>query len=439
MADDTTLKIVFQDASGNQAEAPGGAAQREQGRRRPPASSPDGTPNPAAPKSPASTVGEAVAGRLINGISAAMQKTPVFGQIAKTLHDIASHTKLLERLKQMGGERAGQLWDKAKGKAGELGGRAIRGFARGFNRSRGGRAADAAARTTIRTGASPTATNAAGGSAARIGTSVAGRGLIAAGAGGGSGGTVAAGGAAGAGASAGTLTAGGGVATGGAGLAAAGGPVGLAIAGVILAVIAAMAVVVVTMKALIAVNEALKRHFVDVTEKLKPFSAAIQAADSRAEIGRLRDDVRAARNLGPALGRFNEAQSRIERSIDRVWRAIEGPMLDNVIPFIEYAANNLEIISKGAEQVSEIVRRFENLKLPITRIQESVNRLLGMKEEERNALPPEMDILGAFNNKPDLSVTWNGVRFAGDDDRAVMGDSEAFTKFENPLPRVGVP
>lgn len=208
----------------------------------------------------------------------------------------------------------------------------------------------------------------------------------------------------------------------------------------ILLVVAAIAAAVITIKALIAVNEALKKHFAEVSERLKPFSASIQAADARGEVAKLRDDVRAARNIGPMLGRFNEAQGRIERAVDRVYRAIEGPLLDVVVPFIEYAGNNLEVLSKAAEQISEIARRLDIVKGPLVRIQEDINRMLGVQINEANKLPPEMDILGAFNKKPDLAVTWRGLTFGADEDKMIAGPGgNGAATFENPLPKIGVP
>ena len=282
----------------------------------------------------------------------------------------------------------------------------------GAGTAAGGRAAGTA---MIPTGA------AAGGSAAAAGgTSIATTG----------GGLAAAGGAGG-----GVTAAGGGAAAGGAALAS--NPVGWAILAALAVVVVTIGAAIVAVKALTTINTALKARFGEVSERLKPFSAGIQAADARAGVAKLRQDVEFAGRLGGRVGRFNEAENRIERALDRIGNTINGPLLNIVLPFVERAAGLIEGGAKAFDAITTIADKVGLLRSPLAELIDIENKILGFSKDEAMKLPPEADVIGVFNAEPFLSVNWRGRTFGADEGRE-LGAADKKT-YASPLPVVGIP
>lgn len=201
----------------------------------------------------------------------------------------------------------------------------------------------------------------------------------------------------------------------------------------ILAGVAVVGAAIVATRALIAANESLRKHIAEVADRLRPFSAEIQAADARIEIAKLKQDIEQANQNGGRVGRFQEAQARIDRGLSRIAAAVEGPLLDAVTPLVEHVAGVLEIASKGFSALTTIANNLGFLKPNFIRLLEVQNKLLGFAQDESNQLPPEADILGAFSREPDLTINFQGRIFAGDGDELQFGRLQ----FANPLPIAG--
>lgn len=259
-------------------------------------------------------------------------------------------------------------------------------------------------------------------------------GVAAGGAAAGSAGGSAAGGAAAAagGAAAGSAAAGGASAAAGgsaAGGAAAGGAGGAAAALGPLAIAAAAGVVVIG--AAILAIKGLTKRMTKVSDQLQPFSGAINAARARAEAKQIRDDIRAANKLGERLGRFTSAQSGISRAFTRIARAIEGPLLNVLVPLLEAG----EVIADGlaivAEAIGNVVEFGQYLVKPIEGLLTVGRKMLGYEaSKEKQELIKEANVISDFLDLPDLSITFNGRVYGPDRSAVVDGRRE----FDGPLP-----
>lgn len=466
---ETTLKFVFQD------DSPGGGAPPEGRPQTPPASSPDpvaGEATRAAGRSrggPASPIGEpsgpgrssaqAVGDAITNALGRQLERLPFFGQALRLLTEIATATRAFEAFKTGGGflrellsrtfaetaARTTAAAATAAGQASAAGGRTIvesaqaaaESFVRGFNRTRRdvepsgrltaaqpprlpspdddgdperlsiprfpGLRGEALSREII---VRPPGGAAAGNAQGAL-TVAGGAGRTAAGGltvAGGGGGALAIPGAAGAGGGA-----AGGAAGAAAGAAAALGPVALAV----LAGVAVVGAATIAVRGLIAANDALRKHVAEVAERLRPFSAEIQAASARIEVAQLRQDIEQANANGGRVARFTEAQAKLDRGLSRIAAAVEGPLLDAVTPLVEHVAGVVEVGGKIFAGVTDALNALGFFKPSFIRLLEVQNRLLGFAQDEANELPPEADILGAFNSLPDLTVNFNGRVFGG--------------------------
>jgi len=484
---ETTLKFVFQD------DSPGGGGATEPARPQSPAGGPDpvageatrqaggrsrstASPSPSEPAGAARSTSQAVGDALVNALGRQLERLPFFGQALRLLTEIATASRAFEAFKTGGGflrellsrtfaetaARTTAAAATAAGQASAAGGRTIvesaqaaaESFVRGFNKTRRdvepagrlpasrppllpspgddgdddrltvprfpGLRGEALSREIIvrPAGGATAAGNAQGALTVAGGARGAAGGLAAAG---GGAGALAAPGAAGA--------AGGGAAGAAAGAAALLGPVGVAI----LAGVAVVGAAVVAIRGLIAANDALRKHIAEVAERLRPFSAEIQAASARIEVAQLRQDIEQANANGGRVARFQEAQSRLDRGLSRIAAAVEGPLLDAVTPLVEHVAGVVEVGGKIFAGVTEVLNALGFFKPTFIRLLEVQNRLLGFAQDEANELPPEADILGAFNSLPDLTVNFNGRIFSGNGE-ANFGKLE----FRQALPNVGL-
>ncbi|MEX1042221.1 MAG: hypothetical protein WDZ51_16435 [Pirellulaceae bacterium] len=233
-------------------------------------------------------------------------------------------------------------------------------------------------------------------------------------------GAAAAGAAGGAAGGAGTAAAAGGAATGAAGAAAALGPV-------VVPVLAAVAVVgsaVVATKALIATNEKLRDHFGQLSDRLFAYSREIQLASARIAVANLNQDIEFARDLGGRLAQFNESQAKIDRSLDRMRKVIEGSLLDNLNPFLEFSSNRLVEIAKSLEAIYGLAKRLGLDKSIMARALELWNMIEAHLRDDKGGLSADGDILGIFGSniepraKERMPLEWNGKMY-GESDQQV--------------------
>lgn len=242
----------------------------------------------------------------------------------------------------------------------------------------------------------------------------------------------------GVGAAAGTGTAGGAgavVATGAgatggvAGAAALLGPVGIAIVGLV-AVVGAS---VLATKLLIRSNNKLRDQFKERARQFAPFSRDIALQQAQSNVAQLRQDITFARRLGPRTATFNKAQDRIARAADRISLAIDEIKLDTLTPLIQLAATGVENAANIAQAVSALNSLVKRAVSQVIDLQK-----LTQKEAERqnNKLPPEADILGAFNREGDLTVEWNN-NIWGDDEKLGRNLIRG-ARFEG-LPEIAIP
>lgn len=216
---------------------------------------------------------------------------------------------------------------------------------------------------------------------------------------------------------------------GASGAAAAGGISLGAIAVGALAVVAAVGAATLAVRGLIEANNSLRKHVAEVADRLRPFSASIQAADARIEVARLRQDIERAQQNGGRAAQFNEAQAKIDRALSRIATAIEGPLLDAVTPVAEAVGDLLEISGKILNVVTQVANAGGAARGVVKTILETQLGILQIAREEHNELPPEADLLGAFANAPDLPVFFDGRVFNGDGP-ANFGRAQ----FREPLP-----
>ena len=121
---------------------------------------------------------------------------------------------------------------------------------------------------------------------------------------------------------------------------------GAVVAGAAAAVVVALGTSVVATKALIGrANELSKR--------LEGYSGQLAASQARAEIARLQQNVASARKLGGDLARYNDAKSRGEIALEKIYDSFTKAGLEAITPLLETAIKWLEAIAKHSDKIAE--------------------------------------------------------------------------------------
>lgn len=389
---DTTVRFVFEDKGGSGGTSGGGGGGTPTTKPKPAAAGTSGTG-----KTPVGTdFDEAVGSALesLDKLRPALENLPVVGKSLKGIFDFLEETG-----KSLGG-LTGPTPTESAGKAA---GPSVSGGAQPKPVVTAPKPTPKPAPAATSGAASQVVAGAAGQAAGVAATSA-----VSGGAGVTSGAAVVG---AGASVTSGAIAAGGGAgaAGGAAGAAALLGPVGLAVIGLV-AVVGAS---VVATKLLIRSNEKLREQFKERARQFAPFSREIQVQQVQSEVAQLRQDIEFARRLGPRTAQFNEAEDRLARAVDRISLAIDEIKLNSLTPIIELVAKGAENVAEVAQAVAIVNTLFDN---GFKKIISVLSLSQKGDERERNKIPPEADILGAFNREPDLNVEWNGEVF-GDDEK----------------------
>lgn len=126
------------------------------------------------------------------------------------------------------------------------------------------------------------------------------------------------------------------------------GPAALAVAG--------LAAVAASTLALVKVNSLLLTHFKQRADQLRPFSGAIGVQQAQSQISQLRLDIQQARELGPAIARFNAAEDKLFREVSKIIGFLEGRLLEDLTPLIESVGVIAGFVAENADVIGGALR-----------------------------------------------------------------------------------
>lgn len=208
------------------------------------------------------------------------------------------------------------------------------------------------------------------------------------------------------------------------------GPIGIAVA---VAIVAGTAVLVKGIKALVAVNEALRKRFGEMIERAERYSPALQAVAAQAEIAKTLQALKIARRDGEGLARFAKTQNSTAMAIQDLKDTLSSILLEGVNPILEFIAQD---VKNAAGFGAGLLEAFRPMVKANAGILEGINAIRGAKRKEEFNLPPEADIFGLFQRRPDLKLFWNGRQWGGDKSQSFEIDK---AEFDGPLPQVRLP
>lgn len=87
-----------------------------------------------------------------------------------------------------------------------------------------------------------------------------------------------------------------------------------------------------------------------VAKRLAPFSAEISVAEANAEVRRVQNEARRAKQLGPELAAFVDAKSRAKESMEN----IQAKILEKILPVVTRIMEMIASILEGAEKFGDV-------------------------------------------------------------------------------------
>lgn len=114
----------------------------------------------------------------------------------------------------------------------------------------------------------------------------------------------------------------------------------------------AAAAVVVALGASVVATRALTGRANELTKRLEGFSGQLAASQARAEVARLQQQIASAQKLSPALTKYNDAKSRGDIALEKIYDSFTKAGLEALQPLIDTAVKYLEIIAKHSDEIA---------------------------------------------------------------------------------------
>jgi hypothetical protein len=160
--------------------------------------------------------------------------------------------------------------------------------------------------------------------------------------------------------------------------------------------------------AAIAVFEYTKGQFLQRAAELEGYSPHIAAATANASVRNINQDLREAEQLGPAMAKLVEAQSKTDQQLNEIFLPIKKVMVEIVAGVMEYISTVLKEINVAIQQGFEVLANIPSLLealLPwgpdmgpiLTRITNALDQIRKDIEDRANQDPMD-DFVNQFFN-----------------------------------------